>query len=630
MYGYLIIFGDPSNPADLRLGTKVHRQLSNLSPSWRCCARKPGRFAAYVDTPSCENTGIVLPNNSGVIVGTIYPARTDDTCVTATPLNSISQRQFDALVQSEGRSLICGFWGHYVAALYYPDRSIGVVLRSPASSLPCFYTRIGTLHLVFSSLEDLMALKLFPLTINWDSITAQMIGGDFLTSETGFNEITTLECGESIGCNANGGYKRVYWDPHTYLRERSPISFPQAAREVRHVVDYSVDALSFSHESVLVNLSGGLDSSIVLSALSRSSSKPRMTSVNYYGSGCGDERYYARSMAQYARCRLIEIPRNINLDLHRFLDCRLTARPVLNFSAPDVDSRNAILARECGATAIFNGELGDNIFGRRPSPGVLVECLRHTGIRPKFVSVALDYAMLTHQSIWHAMRLSFRERKSIVQGNDFNAWKRIQERYGENEASSLTLTSAEAERHAAAMGGRFLHPWLRQARSIAPGSNNLLFGLIVVTSPLFHPAFAARMDPPHISPFLTQPVIESLLRIPGYLHCHNAQDRAVARAAFSDALPPEVLNRGLGKGGPDLWAKSVIENNLAFIREFLFDGILAERGLLDRNKLDIVLSPTIAKSTAMVGDIFAKLYMEAWLTKASQFVGPLYDTHVDR
>jgi hypothetical protein len=87
----------------------------------------------------------------------------------------------------------------------------------------------------------------------------------------------------------------------------------------------------------------------------------------------------------------------------------------------------------------------------------------------------------------------------------------------------------------------------------------------------------------------------------------------VARAAFEDVLPPEILQRGLGKGGPGLWIKDVIDNNTGFLREFLLDGVLARRRLIDRTKLETVLSPRIAKSSVVACDIFAKLYIEVWL-----------------
>jgi hypothetical protein len=69
----------------------------------------------------------------------------------------------------------------------------------------------------------------------------------------------------------------------------------------------------------------------------------------------------------------------------------------------------------------------------------------------------------------------------------------------------------------------------------------------------------------------------------------------------------------MGKGGPGLWAREVVDNNTRFLREFLLDGILVRRRLIDRMKLEIVLSPRVVKSTVVVGDIFAKLYIEAWL-----------------
>jgi asparagine synthase (glutamine-hydrolysing) len=512
-----------------------------------------------------------------------------------------------------GRSLISGYWGHYVAVLHYPERSNALVMRSPVSPLACFHMRIGTLSVFFSYFEDCARLKLTAFSVNWDSITAQVVGGDYLTHETAINEINTLECGESVECNRGGCIKHVYWDPRHFLRDRPLGSFPEATRAIRDTVDYCVNALSFEHKHILVNLSGGLDSSIVLSALARAPHKPVLTAVNYHSRGCGDERLYARCMANSVNCQLVEYARNDRLDLRRFYDCNLTVRPVLNFSAPDVEARNTALARQLNATAIFDGELGDNVFGRNPSPGILLDCIRRNGFGLRFLSVAVDYAMITRQSFWRTLALTRHERKSLSRHSDFTALRSLQSQYGVEGARSLMLASADAERHHSNMAERFLHPWLKEARRLAPDSHKLLFGLVAVTSPSYHSPFTRPDDPPQLSPLISQPVAEIALKTPGYLHCKSAQDRAVARAAFADVLPMEILYRGLGKGGPDLWAKDVVENNSKFLRDFLLDGILVRRGLVDRIKLETVLSPRIVKSTAIVGDIFAKLYIEAWV-----------------
>jgi asparagine synthase (glutamine-hydrolysing) len=150
----------------------------------------------------------------------------------------------------------------------------------------------------------------------------------------------------------------------------------------------------------------------------------------------------------------------------------------------------------------------------------------------------------------------------------------------------------------------------------------------VVTSTAYHSPFSASDDPLQISPLISQPLVELALQTPSNLHFENGQDRAVARTAFSDVLPATILRRGLGKGGPNLWAKDVIEGNAEFLREFLLDGILVQRNLVDRNKVESALSPKIAKSTAIVGDIFAKVYIESWLRKVTYSMDRSFLGHI--
>jgi asparagine synthase (glutamine-hydrolysing) len=151
----------------------------------------------------------------------------------------------------------------------------------------------------------------------------------------------------------------------------------------------------------------------------------------------------------------------------------------------------------------------------------------------------------------------------------------------------------------------------------------LLFGLIAVTSAAYHSPFSNPGDPPQISPLIGQPLVEIALRIPAYLHYKYGHDRAAARNAFTDVLPAAIIQRGSGKGGPGIWAKDVVENNREFLREFFLDGILVQRRLIDRSKLEAALSSRIEKSTVIVGDIFAKLYLESWLRQWQQAPLPL-------
>lgn len=618
MTRYLIAIANQQSASDCRVLESIGQSLQAAPASWHFSSRSPGFCAAYVHNQFCGDEALPLPDNRGVIFGSLYrskkpSSRTNSVGTSQIRCRSISRDTLEHIVNSKGRSLVADFWGHYVVAIRHPDAPGALVLRSPVSALPCFHLQRDSVNVFFSHVEDCVALDLVKLSINWDSITAQVVGGDYVTSETALKEIRSVECGECVECGPRGCSATSYWDPRNLLTIGTVDDFTEAARAVGDTTQYCVNTVLSDHYHLLVKLSGGLDSSIVLSALNRAPHRPRLTAINYYSRGCGDERFFARSMANAVDCRLVEQPRNDGLDLRRFEDCNPTVQPVLNFSAPDTESRTIALAREIGASAIVDGELGDNIFGSNLGVGALIECYRKSGIRRECLSAVFDYAMISRQSVWRAVALAWMELRSLSRYPSFNALGEMKQQYGECIARSMILASAEAESHYASMSDRFTHTWMKGSRLLAPGSHSLLFGLITVTSPTYHSPFSSSGDPPRISPLLCQPLTELILGIPAHMHFKRGQNRALARTAFANSLPDVILSRGTGKGGPNLWAKDVVERNADYLRETLLDGVLAQMGLLDRRKLEAVLSPRIEKSTAIVGDIFAKLYIECWL-----------------
>jgi len=79
-------------------------------------------------------------------------------------------------------------------------------------------------------------------------------------------------------------------------------------------------------------------------------------------------------------------------------------------------------------------------------------------------------------------------------------------------------------------------------------------------------------------------------------------------------LPPLVLQRGRGKGTPELWIRGLVDKNRNYLREKLLEGALAKSGILDRRKLAEMLTGTVSKSQIFASAIFELLYIEAWLS----------------
>jgi asparagine synthase (glutamine-hydrolysing) len=611
MFRYLIAAGNPDDGSFRNTVTHIKSRLAALPDRWQCPLDKPDVFVSYVSLDQSPESAYRLGKDRGAILGTLFKTPGHFTVGPPRRIAAISDADSQDIIASRGRSLAGRYWGAYVAVIRRPG--CVTVTRAPVSSLPCFRLVCGSMNIFFSHVSDCSMLDLKQLTVNWDSITAQVVGGDYFNGETGITEIEALECGDAVEITAENCSRHSFWDPRSILAADRIGAFCEATQMTREVVEYSADALASSHSNILIELSGGLDSSIVLSSLARTQPRPTLTAVNYYSRGLGDERHFAREMAARAGCRLIEQPRDEYLDLRRLLRCNWTVRPVLNFSAPDTEARNIAIARQVGASAIFDGELGDNVFGSNPTPGAVVETYRATGAGRRAVSTAADYAFLSRQSIWRVLKLAYREHRILGTDPDFTATREMTRFVSADAANSQLLASLDAHAIFHAMRRRYIHPWFKNAAAIAPGSHALLFGLIATTSPTYNSPFSKPTDPSRVSPLLAQPVVELALRTAPHLHFRNGTDRAVARAAFTELLPKSIIRRGLGKGGPTLWAADVVEHNIDFLRELLMDGILAKRGLIDRRKVDAVLSHRIQKTTVIVGDIFAKAYIEAWL-----------------
>ena len=60
----------------------------------------------------------------------------------------------------------------------------------------------------------------------------------------------------------------------------------------------------------------------------------------------------------------------------------------------------------------------------------------------------------------------------------------------------------------------------------------------------------------------------------------GGRDRAAARAAFADVLPPSILDRR-SKGELGAYYGGAVAAHLDFLRDYLLGGALAEAGLID-------------------------------------------------
>jgi len=156
------------------------------------------------------------------------------------------------------------------------------------------------------------------------------------------------------------------------------------------------------------------------------------------------------------------------------------------------------------------------------------------------------------------------------------------------------------------------HPWLRGLEDAPAGKRLHVDGLARAGLRGLAPSLVGVLDEVH--PLLSQPILETVLGIPADLFVQGGRGRALARAAFADRLPAKILaRRSKGELGA-FYARSLVAA-LPEIRAFLRDGLLADRGLVDRDLLGQALEETALAETSPIGAILGALAMEAWVRR---------------
>jgi asparagine synthase (glutamine-hydrolysing) len=162
---------------------------------------------------------------------------------------------------------------------------------------------------------------------------------------------------------------------------------------------------------------------------------------------------------------------------------------------------------------------------------------------------------------------------------------------------------------AALAPGPVHQPWLDAPAGTGPAKAAHVAALLRVQQ-LLEPARSSYA--PVITPLISQPMLEACLAIPSWQWRDGGRDRAVARDAFAEELPPAVSRRRT-KGGPDSFAAAVLNRHRNPIRDRLLDGCLARNHVADRAALEARFRSEIAFSAEETVRLLDLLDTEAWI-----------------
>ncbi len=570
MRDYVMLTWDTS---DLAAGAQAEAIAAPLASSWRLEAREPGLLLLVpLDQPPAVR---ILQGGRLVLIGDYWSG-------------DVEQIRGDPSVASH--QLSQGGWGRYAAIFRGAHGLAEAIYRDPSGGLDAIAWRRGGVGIVASDLlADLDHAAPRALAIDWAVVGAALCDRMHLAGATPLVGLTTITPG---GLRKLGGDKAetLIWRPDRFARLALDDAVDRQVGLVA-VIDSTIAALT-GRRSTLAEVSGGLDSAIVASSLVRARTDVRAWLNYHVVDPHGDERTFARAVARQNGFVLTEaVKADAGVDLGGLEHGSPSARPSFRLVDAAYDQDLARRCRDLGVEQIVTGLGGDVVFMQGGSRWLGGDYLRHTPPwrwRPKAL---MEIARRAQTSVWRAARL------------------------GLAGAVGLGYPTSPPPRHltAVAIAAARRRPpplWRKALAGLTPTKRAQVEGLARVLLVTGRSARSSVADV--VNPLLAQPVMEATLSLSSLTLTQGGDDRAFARAAFADRLPPLVRDRR-SKGDLSRHYGQALARDLPQLRDLLLDGALAEAGLLRRDVVDAMLTPEHLIWSDPYRDIIGMVVMELWV-----------------
>jgi asparagine synthase (glutamine-hydrolysing) len=532
-------------------------------------------IVAWLPSADRAMKAYVLPREHGVILGRLLPMSLSSWNSRWEPC--FEESECEQIISTRGKRLTTTFWGKYVALLSNGESSSRYVVRDCSGGVQCQRTRHDGVDIFFSDVNDLSALRLPSFSLNLPYIAAFIAHSHLQVRECGLTEIKEVLAGECVELKKDTASQFALWNAADVSRDKPLESLNDAREQLRFVTQRCVDMWASLYDCIVHRLSGGLDSAIVLGCLTSSPHRPRITCLNRFTTEAGeDERRYARIAACRAEMELVEYPW---LETHATLDDRLIDRP--QTSKPTIQGVMGIsdaefsneLAERLGINGIWTGQGGDHLFLADGNALAAADYMAVHGVSLGLLRATDHAARLSRQSFWTVLQYAW------VTGRAPDSWRPLDltEKlpFLTEETRSLRLLEYATE------------SLCTLTRKLPPGKQYQIDGFSDVLNrhrPI--PPFE-RAEEHH--PLLSQPLLELCLRIPCYVLTYGGRARSLARQAFVDCVPPEILGRQ-HKGTTVVTQVDRIRRSAPYLRELLLDGILVKKRILSRAALETYLA----------------------------------------
>jgi asparagine synthase (glutamine-hydrolysing) len=206
--------------------------------------------------------------------------------------------------QAWGKSAVKKFIGMFAIVIFDRHENQLILWRDRAGVKPLYVYQDKNVLLFSSELKAFHKHFAFNKTLNINAVEVFFNFGYIPSPHCIFKNAYKVEAGECICYNLNSLQyisKEKYWSADTfYGMNKIKVSYPEAKKEVKTLLESSYNYRLVSDVPVGVFLSGGYDSTSVAAILQDSSKKPIKTFTIGFNEG-NNEAPYAKKIAKFLR-----------------------------------------------------------------------------------------------------------------------------------------------------------------------------------------------------------------------------------------------------------------------------------------------------------------------------------------
>lgn len=477
------------------------------------------------------------------------------------------------------------YWGAYL--LCFEEGQGALVTRDPSGILPCYHCFWDGIFYAASDAALLFEASGRQPAIDWHSLGWTLYVNGLPQRTTALSGVHQLLPGMTLKIGKGRTEETICWSPWTYVHRPAP-----DLDTFRQLVLDCIAAWAAQFRSILIGVSGGLDSSIVAFG-TRAHVGLRAFTI-FAGDARGDERSYARDLASTLDIPLTEAGYDLAaVDILRssFIHA---PRPGGRAQLQAYDKLLVNLAHRYAADAFFSGVGGDNIFYLTSSARPLVDHYILRGTPAQLWSTLSDICRLTGATPWQVVKQALQIPRA--DGPKYQ-WRPNAHLLAQDLTDDF-------------QGKALAHPWLDGPPDSLPGKAAHV--AMLIRAQAYMEAQDRRFPFEPVHPLMSQPIVEACLSIPSWEACRGGIDRSFTRRSFARDLPASVIERHV-KGGPDHFALQILRTQLPTIRERLLEGALVRNHIADKSAIEAALTEASLSKGDSYTRILSLLDTEAWV-----------------